>query len=64
MIGNKNANKITKVPKTSPLRNSETVTNEEENIGLDREIHKERCISSEKRQKNYWWSKINIMIVQ
>ena len=38
---------------------SGTVTNETENIGLDREIPKERCTSPEKKTASYWWSKIN-----
>ena len=49
MIGNKIADRITKVSKTSPHNNS--VTNEEENVELDREIHRERYISLEQRQK-------------
>ena len=44
--GNKIANKITKVSKTSQQNNSETVTNEHE-----KEIGKERCISPEERQE-------------
>ena len=36
LIGNKNANKITKVSRTSPRNSSGTVTNETENVGLDR----------------------------
>ena len=59
LIGNKIAvaksydGKITKVSKTSPQINSETVANEEENIGLDREIPRERYISPEKKTENY-----------
>ena len=45
LIGNKIANRITKVSKTSPQNNSETVTNEH-----DKEIPKERYISPEERQ--------------
>ena len=37
LIGNKMANKITKVSQTSPPNNLETVTNEKNN-GLNREI--------------------------
>ena len=46
LIGNKIAEKITKVSKTSQQNNSETVTNEH-----DKEIPKERYISPEERQK-------------
>ena len=46
-FGNKIADKITKISKTLPHNNSEIVTN----IGLDREIPRERYISPEKRQK-------------
>ena len=42
MIGNKIANRITKVSKSSPQNNSETLTNEH-----DKEISKERYISPE-----------------
>ena len=51
MIGNKIADKMTKVSKTLPNNSSETVTNETENVEQDKEIPKERYISSEKRQK-------------
>ena len=44
MIGNKIANKITKMSRNTPQNSSETVTKEAENIGLDREISKERYI--------------------
>ena len=46
LIRNKFANRITKVSKTSQQNNSETVTNEH-----DKEISKERYISSEERHK-------------
>ena len=46
LIGNKIANKITKILKTSQQNNSETITNEH-----DKEIPKERYISPEQRQK-------------
>ena len=46
MIGNKIANRITKVLGSSPKNNSETITNEH-----DKEIPKERYISQEERQK-------------
>ena len=39
LIGNKTADRITKVSKTSPQNNSET--NEEENIKHDTEIHRD-----------------------
>ena len=45
-IGNKIANRITKVSKNSQHNNSETVTNEH-----DKKIPKERYISLEERQK-------------
>ena len=51
LISNKTANRITKASRTSPQNNSETVTNEAENIELDKEIPKERYISPEQRQK-------------
>ena len=46
MTGNKIANKITKVSKNLPQSNSETVTNE-----YNKEIPKERYISSDERQE-------------
>ena len=46
LIGNKIANRITKVSKNSQENNSETVTNDH-----DKEIPKERYISPEERQK-------------
>ena len=46
MIGNKIANKITKVSKNSQQTNSGTVTSEH-----DKEIPKERYISPEERQE-------------
>ena len=51
MIGNKIADKITKVSRTSPQNTPETVESETEKIGFDREIPKQRYISPEKRQK-------------
>ena len=42
LFGNKIADKITKVSRNSPQDNFET-----ENIGFNREIPKERCISPE-----------------
>ena len=44
-MGNKIANKITRVSKNSQQNNSETVTNEH-----DKEMPKERYISPEERQ--------------
>ena len=49
LIGNKIADGITKTSKTLPQNSS--VINKQENIGLDREIHRERYISPEQRQK-------------
>ena len=49
LTGNKVADKITKVSKTLPQSITETVTNEAESIGLDREIPKEKYIFPEKR---------------
>ena len=46
LIGNKIAEKTTKVSRNSQQNNSETITNEH-----DKEIPKERYISSEERQK-------------
>ena len=46
LIGNKIADRITKVSKYSQQNNSETVTNED-----DKEIHKERYIFPEERQE-------------
>ena len=42
MIGHKTADKITTVFKNNPQKKSETVTNEEQYITLDREILRER----------------------
>ena len=50
LIGDKIANKITKVSRTSAQNNSEAVTNETENNKLDREILRKK-ISPEKRQQ-------------
>ena len=46
LIGNKIANRITKVSRNSQQNNSETVTDEH-----DKEIPKERYISLEEKQK-------------
>ena len=53
LIGNKIVDKI-RLSKPSPQNNSET--NEEE-------ILRERCISPEKKTRNYSWSKINKIII-
>ena len=52
LIGDKIADKITKFLRTSPKNNLETVTAEEENIGLDSEMPRETCISR-KKTENY-----------
>ena len=51
LTGNKIADKITEVSRTSPQNSSEIVTNETENIGVDRKRPKKRCISAEKQSK-------------
>ena len=48
LIGNESADKITKVWIKSPQNSSETVTNETENLGRNREILK-KYLSLEKR---------------
>ena len=48
LIGNKIVDRIRKVSKTSPQNDS---VRNKENIGLDSEIHRERYISLEQRQK-------------
>ena len=50
LTGNKVADKITKVLRISPQNKLETVTNAEENVGLDREIPRARFMSPENRQ--------------
>ena len=63
MIGNKFANENTKIPRISPQGISETVKNETEYIGLDREIAGKKYMHiSIKKTEDYWWSKINIVI--
>ena len=57
LIGNKIANRIMKVSRSWPQKNSETITNEH-----DKEIPKKRYMPPEEGQKNFWWSKV-IMIV-
>ena len=61
LIGNKIADKITKILINLPKNNWETVRYEEENVRLDRGIQRERFISPVKKKK-YWWSKINIIV--
>ena len=56
LIGNKIANKITKVSRSSPQINLENITNEH-----NKEIPKERYISPGKIHKD-WWSDINIIV--
>ena len=51
LFGNKTADEITKVWKSSPQNNSETVESEIENTGFDKETPKERYTSPEKRQQ-------------
>ena len=51
MIGNKIANKITKVSRTSTQNSLDAVKSKAENIGFDREIPKERNIFPEKNSK-------------
>ena len=50
LSGNKIAGKITKVSRTSPQNTLETITNEVENIGLDREYLK-KDIDLQKRDR-------------
>ena len=47
LTGNNTAERISKVSKTSPENNSETVEGEIENTGFDKEISKERYVSPE-----------------
>ena len=51
MIGNKIANKITKVSKNSSQNNSEVVESETRSIGFDRKIPRERYTFSKKDRK-------------
>ena len=51
LVGNKIADKTVKFWRTSPQNDSESLTNKEESIGLDREMARERCKSSENKQK-------------
>ena len=52
LIGNKTADKITKVPKHSQQNNLQTITNEND---------KEKP-NSRRKTKNYWWSEIKITV--
>ena len=52
---NKNAYEIRKGPKHSQQNNLETVTNE-----YNKEIPRERCVSPERKTRNYWWTEILI----
>ena len=54
MIGNKIANKITKILRTSTQNSSKRVTIETENIEQDKEIPKERYISPEQMTEKLW----------
>ena len=56
--GNKIAYKMENLSRTSQRNSSKIVTNQTENIELDREIPKERYISPEKKN---WWSEVNIV---
>ena len=51
LIGNKIADKRTKISRSSPQNSSETVESKTENIGFDREIPKEIIVSPEEKQK-------------
>ena len=53
LIGNKIANKITIVSRTS----SDIVTNWTQNIGLRIKIPKKIYISRKKKKETYWWPK-------
>ena len=51
LIGNKITDQVTKVSSTSSHNILNTVTNETENIGLNRKILKQRYVSPDIRQK-------------
>ena len=51
MISNKTADKTTKVSRSPSQNSSETIESEKENIEHDKEAHKERSITPEKREK-------------
>ena len=57
LIGNKIADKIARISKTSPQNILERVINEH-----NKEKPKQRYTSIEKNPENYWWSKINIIV--
>ena len=56
LSGNKIADKITSVSKKFSTRSKNNEANDES------ETPKERYISPEKKTRNYWWIKANIMI--
>ena len=55
LIGNKIADRITKVSKNSQKNNLETVPNEH-----DKEIPKDMYLL--KKARNYWWSEIKMIV--
>ena len=57
LIGNKIPDRTTKISKASQQNNLKTVRNRH-----DKEIPKERYISSKWKAENYWWSGINIIV--
>ena len=57
MVGNKSADRITKVSKKSSWNNSETNENY-------KEIPQEKYVSPEERQKNYWINEIKKFVIQ
>ena len=57
LIGNKIPDRTTKISKASQQNNLKTVRNRH-----DKEIPKERYISSKRKAENYWWSGINIIV--
>ena len=58
LIGNKIADKITKISKTLRQNQSETFINEH-----DKEIRKQKIRVSRRKTKHYWWSEINIIVL-
>ena len=57
MVGNKSADRITKVSKKSSWNNS----GKNENY---KEIPQEKYVSPEERQKNYWINEIKKFVIQ
>ena len=53
LTGKKTADKMTNISRSSPKYSSETVTNDTENIGLDREIPKNIYRQIKKYTGNY-----------